>query len=237
MGATLNEHAVRRMWQQSDQPADLLFVLREIRYRDFGAHLRLKETLSPRKLRLFAAAAARLVFDDLPESSRQAIEVAEQFAEGLAYSRDLALARRAAMQNALGERWTVLRRIWNGEEWRWATWNRHLGIAAWATLAELTPETRVQWCDGPNPHDEVRILRDMFGDPFRLIPVDPSWRTSIVVRLAQSVYNDRAFRHLPILADALEEAGCTDADILNHFRQPGEHVRGCWALDLVLGKS
>jgi hypothetical protein len=54
--------------------------------------------------------------------------------------------------------------------------------------------------------------------------------------LAQAIYDDRAFDRLPILADALEEAGCTDADILNHCRRPGEHVRGCWAIDLVLGK-
>jgi hypothetical protein len=77
----------------------------------------------------------------------------------------------------------------------------------------------------------------MFGDPFRSIAVDPSWRTSNVMRLAVSIYSDRAFVQFPILADALEDAGCTDADILNHLRQPGEHVRGCWALDLVLGKS
>ena len=66
---------------------------------------------------------------------------------------------------------------------------------------------------------------------------DPRWRTSNVTALAQAIYDDRAFDRLPILADALEDAGCTDADILNHCRQPGEHVRGCWVVDLVLGKE
>ena len=61
--------------------------------------------------------------------------------------------------------------------------------------------------------------------------------TPTVVQLAQSIYDDRAFDRLPILADALEEAGCTDAAILDHCRGPGPHVRGCWAVDLLLGKT
>jgi hypothetical protein len=64
-----------------------------------------------------------------------------------------------------------------------------------------------------------------------------AWNDGIVPKLAQAIYDDRVFDRLPILADALEEAGCTNADILNHCRQPGEHVRGCWVVDLLLGKS
>jgi hypothetical protein len=64
-----------------------------------------------------------------------------------------------------------------------------------------------------------------------------SWNDGIVPKLAQAIYDDRVFDRLPILADALEEAGCTNADILNHCRRPGEHVRGCWVVDLLLGKS
>ena len=66
---------------------------------------------------------------------------------------------------------------------------------------------------------------------------DPSWLTSTVLTLAEGIYADRAFDRLPLLADALEEAGCADAEILRHCRKPGEHVRGCWLLDLLLGKS
>ena len=64
-----------------------------------------------------------------------------------------------------------------------------------------------------------------------------SWNDGTIPKLAQAIYDDRAFDRLPILADALEEAGCDNADILNHCRQPGEHVRGCWVVDLLLNKS
>ena len=76
-----------------------------------------------------------------------------------------------------------------------------------------------------------------FTNPFASMPPKTAWFTTTVVSLAQSIYDDRAFDRLPILADALEDAGCDSADILNHCRQPGEHVRGCWVVDLVLGKE
>ncbi len=84
---------------------------------------------------------------------------------------------------------------------------------------------------------QADYLRDIVGNPFRSVVLDPTWRTPTVLQLAQALYHDRAFDRLPILADALEEAGCTDAAILGHLRGPGPHVRGCWALDLLLGKE
>jgi hypothetical protein len=88
---------------------------------------------------------------------------------------------------------------------------------------------------------QAAILREIFGGrPFRRLFVDPvwmSWNDSTVPNLSQRIYNDRAFNLMPILADALEAAGCRDAAILDHCRQPGEHVRGCWVLDLLLGKE
>jgi hypothetical protein len=81
------------------------------------------------------------------------------------------------------------------------------------------------------------VFRDIFADPFRLVTVEPSWATPSVVQLAQAVYDDRAFDRLPILADALHEAGCDNADILDHCRKPGEHAKGCWVVDLLLGKQ
>ena len=65
----------------------------------------------------------------------------------------------------------------------------------------------------------------------------PSWRTPDVLSLTQSAYEARDFAALPILADTLEDAGCTDADLLSHLRGPGPHVRGCWVVDLLLGKG
>ncbi|SRR5579871_339609 len=67
--------------------------------------------------------------------------------------------------------------------------------------------------------------------------MNPAWQSSNVVSLAQAIYDERAFNRMPILADALEDAGCTNADVLNHCRKPGEHVRGCWVVDLLLGKQ
>jgi hypothetical protein len=91
------------------------------------------------------------------------------------------------------------------------------------------------------------FVADIFGNPFRPVTISRAllaWNDAVVVRLAQIAYEDR---HLPkdtlnntrllILADALEEAGCMDMDILSHLRGPGPHVRGCWVVDLCLGKS
>ena len=81
----------------------------------------------------------------------------------------------------------------------------------------------------------------LFGNPFRPPPaVEPAWLAwngGTVPQLAQAIYEERAFDRLPILADALEEAGCTDAEILRHCREPGEHARGCWPLDRILGRD
>ena len=85
------------------------------------------------------------------------------------------------------------------------------------------------------------MLRDICGPlPFRSIAVPRSivdWHGQTVVRLATGVHESRCFDRLPILADALEDAGCDNADILAHCRGPGPHVRGCWVVDLILGKS
>jgi hypothetical protein len=91
------------------------------------------------------------------------------------------------------------------------------------------------------------LLRDIIGNPFRPVTISPAvlaWNDTTIVRLAQAAYDER---HLPagtldngrlaVLADALEEAGCTDADILDHLRGPGPHVRSCWPIDIILGKS
>lgn len=86
--------------------------------------------------------------------------------------------------------------------------------------------------------EETDILRDVFGNPFRPVTWDPGWRTSDAVALARGIYQDRAFDRMPILADALQDAGCDDEQVLIHCRDPEQvHVRGCWVVDLVLGKS
>jgi hypothetical protein len=87
---------------------------------------------------------------------------------------------------------------------------------------------------------QCQRLRDVFGNPFRTVPLNPAclaWEAATVPKFAAVVYEERAFDRLPVLADALEEAGSEDAELLAHLRGPGPHVRGCWALDLLLGKS
>jgi hypothetical protein len=94
----------------------------------------------------------------------------------------------------------------------------------------------------------VLLLRDIFGPlPFRAVTIDPAWLTwneRTIVRLAQDIYEDRIHpggtldqSRLAILADALEEAGCSDKEILGHCRSPKDHVRGCWLIDLLLNKG
>jgi len=91
-----------------------------------------------------------------------------------------------------------------------------------------------------NPLAEVSnatLLRDIFGNPFKPVAFDPDWRTSDVTAMSRGMYETRDFAAMPILADALQDAGCENADILDHCRGPGPHVRGCWVVDLVLGKA
>jgi hypothetical protein len=83
----------------------------------------------------------------------------------------------------------------------------------------------------------VELFRDVIGNPFRPVAFSPSWRTTDAVGLARSMYDARDFAAMPILADALEDAGCDSADVLAHCRGDGPHVRGCWVVDLVLGKG
>jgi hypothetical protein len=125
------------------------------------------------------------------------------------------------------------------------------GLATWAELQELQ-RVRGERREDSGP-EEVRaageragravrreqadLLRHLVGNPFHPVNLDPSWLTPGVVNVADAVYESRAFDRLPVLADALEQAGCTNLDILAHCRQPGEHVRGCWVVDQLLGKE
>ena len=85
---------------------------------------------------------------------------------------------------------------------------------------------------------QAHLIGCIFGNPFRPVAFDPQWLTSTVTQLAHGIYADLAFDRMPILADALQEAGCDNDDILNHCRDPkGIHARGCWVIDRILGKE
>ncbi|AWM42539.1 hypothetical protein C1280_36235 [Gemmata obscuriglobus] len=84
---------------------------------------------------------------------------------------------------------------------------------------------------------QANLLRDIFGNPFRPVTFSPSWRTGTAVALASGMYESRDFSAMPILADALQDAGCDRAEVLEHCQRDGPHVRGCWVADLVLGRE
>jgi hypothetical protein len=85
--------------------------------------------------------------------------------------------------------------------------------------------------------EQADLVRCIFGNPFRPVKFYPRWRTSTVTALADQMYGARDFGAMPILADALQDAGCDNSHILHHCRSPGPHLRGCWVVDLVLGKD
>ena len=84
---------------------------------------------------------------------------------------------------------------------------------------------------------QADLLRELFQNPFRPAALEPSCRTALIEQMAKGIYDDCRVGDLPILADALEEAGCREQSVLDHLRGPGPHVRGCWPLDLILGRA
>jgi hypothetical protein len=140
-------------------------------------------------------------------------------------------------------------RLRAGEAARTAAHSRGWGNAA-VLSGEPDPDdtSPLNWLPGSSvwracKRQEARmaaILRDVFRHPSHVTAVGPdwlAWQGGVVPKVASGAYDSRDFASLPVLSDALEEAGCTDADLLAHLRSPGPHVRGCWALDLILGKS
>jgi hypothetical protein len=197
---------------------------------------------SPRKRRLFGCACARRLGDLLVDSrSLAAIEVSEQFADGLVDKAALTAARNRAARAVNAPERTVGNGVGQSmaasaaEMTAHATWSDAFVTAA--VRATFALEQAGRCSKGDEDARQVLLLRDIFGNPFRPVALDASWLTSNVVGLARGIYENRAFDRLPILADALLEIGCDHADILAHCRQPGEHVRGCWVVDALLGKE
>ena len=98
----------------------------------------------------------------------------------------------------------------------------------------------LRWVDGEVQCDPLRCIACVFGNPFRLVTLAPSvlaWNDRLVVRLAQAIYEERRWGDMPILGDALLDAGCDNDEVVAHCRAGGEHVRGCWVIDLLLDKE
>ena len=176
----------------------------------------LRDKASDRKLRLFACACYRPLWDRaLSPQHRIAVQARERYADDPTLFDQFCSAR----YNAEG----------TGDTGAWRDAVDQLLVVADPNSNSCGETVDVRAL--------CRFVRCIFGSPFHHVAVDPAWRTATVTSLAQAIYADRAFDCLPILADALEDAGCTSRDILDHCRQPGEHVRGCWVVDLVLGKE
>ena len=193
----------------------------------------LRDRLNHRKRWLFGCACCRLIWHLLTRQRlREAVEMAERYADGTISQEDMAVVQ-AEIHAAVevfgrGEQptgevpqealLTVFHAVWGGG---WQT-SKSAARCAWES----------------NRKAQAAIVRDLLGPmPFRPVPVDPSWLTSTVLSLAQTIYDERVFDRMPILGDALEEAGCTNQEILAHCRGSGPHVRGCWVVDLLLGKE
>jgi hypothetical protein len=189
-----------------------------------------------RKLRLFAVACCRRVWDQIKNCrSRKAVEIAEGFADGTANSQALQAAYNQAPGGWPAANLATSAALPFGDMAAgWVVQNYCHLIAS--QVKKAAAHTRKV-----SGRHLCSLFRDIWGPlSFRSLTVDPSWLTwngGTVVRLAQAIYDHRAFGDLPVLADALEEAGCPNPDILAHCRSGGDHVRGCWALDLLLGKT
>jgi hypothetical protein len=110
---------------------------------------------------------------------------------------------------------------------------RHCAEAVW--FADRTPERKSNVVEAVA---QTALVRDIFGNPFRPVAFDPAWRTDTAVSLARGMYDSRDFGAMPILADAFQDAGCEDEQVLHHCRDAtAPHVRGCWVCDLVLSKQ
>jgi hypothetical protein len=225
----------------------------------------LKQKASDRKWRLFAVACCRRIWTQIEDPRGQwAVEVAERFADGLANQSDrdaaikaVSAARREDFERNLEDAGNCeggedLPAVYDplaaalicvsrdredqlatdiDREYRRVTsrpGRRFKGKVTWVPNTEHIP------VEGMDTSD---LIRELFGNPFRPVTFDSAWRTDTAMSLSRRMYESRDFSAMPILADALQGAGCENEDILDHCRGPGPHVRGCWVVDRVLSKG
>ncbi len=199
-----------------------------------------------RKWRLFGVACCRRAMAEHPDPRFEPLaDASERFADELLNWNKMKPIRKALMtlRKEFGEgfgphaaRHDVV------EALDAATGQKPVGTLQASRFAgyALAAGARQKWEAALNKEEreQMRLARDIFGNPFRPNLLDPEWRTSNVVLLARSMYESRDFTAMPILSDALQDAGCEHEDILNHCRDAnGVHVRGCWVVDLILLKT
>ena len=201
-----------------------------------------------RKLRLLSVAYCRGLNELLGDVDRRALDVAERYADGEVSERTLRRAGervRAEAAELSPFPFTPAARDVNAAVWCAVALPRRTCDSVQLTqAAAMRVQLAIQAVRLPDEHERnaywkhyADVFRDVAGYPFRPVTLHPRWQSETVVALATGIYADRAFDRLPVLADALEEAGCDNRDLLAHCRGPGPHVRGCWAVDLLLGKA
>jgi hypothetical protein len=192
-----------------------------------------KGKMMSRQRRLFAVALCRQTeLYPIDEPWEQILQVGEAYADGKAKKRELEEGR-AAAERIRNKRQRVSRTL--------------MADAVASACHALRPDFRCLYClkevmkaEGlsyliKDKRAHCGLVRDIFGNPFATVSFEARSVSATARKLAQSMYDERRFADLPVLADALEEGGCTDAAILAHCRDKGDHVRGCWVIDLVLG--
>jgi hypothetical protein len=209
-----------------------------------------------RTYRLFACACCRRVWHLLTDArSQEAVEAAERFADGQV-TPEAVLAFREAAQQVAGPKTSpaVTAAICTTQSVsRYAALgaamhtSRAAALSAGRAVARVSRHEAAKRALADERRLQCDLVRCLSGNPFRPVSLDPAWLAwngGTVRRLAEAAYQDRKVpdgtldaARLAVLADALEEAGCGDAEVLGHLRRPGQHIRGCWVLDLLLNKE
>jgi hypothetical protein len=217
-------------WLSSDNPYLMLEFLRG--------------RTSDRKLRLIAVASCYRAREFTEHWYHELADVAEAFADGRATAEEMAAVHsRHRPSNDYGDRNAFYNTA--GPDLAETIPNLVEDLADWIAQCKVEDEGKSlgEWEQEQSEMRERELaitaqqVREIAGNPFWPAALEPHWRTRDLVAMAELIAEEQAFDRLPILADALEEAGCTNADLLDHLRSPVPHLRGCWALDLILGKG
>jgi hypothetical protein len=218
-------------WLTATNPFDLL------------SHI--NDKMTERKLRLFACSCCRKVWSLLTdERVKRLLLTSELFADGMATSQELESAIRASVEfeqenqdEDLPAAYAVINASTEGYIDAGEVCDK-LSDAFFSQLPVNKESFEANQKEVGRRMAELSVhAHDIFGNPFRPVSFLPEWRTSTVLALATGIYEEKAFDRMPILADALMDAGCSNEDILSHCRGPGPHTRGCWCVDLILGKG
>ena len=197
----------------------------------------LRGRTSDRKVRLFACICARRIVEAINEvcefGAASVVALSEDLADGRANATEVEQARAnnwgigaigPVVSATYAEQATIA-----AEPFEAAFGAAGWGADAFGMMARNNRQSELT--------TQAAFVRDIFDDHFCSIAFSPEWHTDTALALARQMYDSRDFSAMPVLADALQDAGCDSADILGHCRGPNLHARGCWVVDLVLGKE